>query len=89
MALKSNKLPTRHHLVVVSWRDAHTSLDQDLEGDYILHTVGWLRKKGKRWTYLSNEATPSRWRGQTRIPSSEVVDIQRLAVRRSRKKGGS
>jgi hypothetical protein len=75
-------------LVLVVWQDAHAVMTPRPHGKYRMYTVGWLLKKGKQWTVLADETTDqAQWRGFTRIPTSNVSDIVRLAEKRKPRKG--
>jgi hypothetical protein len=67
-------------LVMVTWRDAHSAMSYRPEGDYPMYTVGWLLKRGRRWTTLADETSKkgSKWRGYTRIPTPNVLAVRTL-----------
>jgi hypothetical protein len=68
-------------LVVVAWRDACHAIDYRPKGEFIMYTVGWLLKAGRKWTTVASEQgnkTEGRYRGYTRIPTDNVLKVWRL-----------
>ena len=68
-------------LVLVTWRDARSSLEDDDFEDYLVQTVGWIVEKGDLFLKLAAERLPGDdYRGFTWIPNECVVAIYDAAL---------
>jgi hypothetical protein len=69
----------RGRLEKVLWRDAYQCFDEsDVKKDYIVETVGWVRKRGKFLMVTSEHTASHERRGITMVPRSAVVHRRRL-----------
>jgi hypothetical protein len=62
-------------LELVTWRDAHFSMNDDLDDeDFLMQTVGWASIDG-RWLRIESERKPDGdARAVTRVPLENVVE---------------
>jgi hypothetical protein len=76
--------PARFPLVLVTWRDAWFDFDEpdpeDARADYLVHTVGFLVRKGSRFVSVAQEMLPDGdgFRAVTHIPVAVVETISSL-----------
>ena len=80
-AIALDRLPLKHPLVLVIWRDAFFDFDQasaeDVRPDYLVHTAGFLLADGPTFISLAQEVLPDGdgYRAVTHIPLSIVERI--------------
>jgi hypothetical protein len=69
-------------LELVTWRDAHFSMNDDHdEDDYLMQTVGWVSIDG-RWLRIEGERQPDgSARAVTKVPLENVIDRTVLVPR--------
>jgi hypothetical protein len=69
-------------LELVTWRDAHFSMNDDHdEDDYLMQTVGWTSIDG-RWLRIEGERQPDgSARAVTKVPLENVIDRTALVPR--------
>jgi hypothetical protein len=76
--------PPEFPLVVVTWRDAWFDFDEpdpeDMRGDYLVTTVGFLVRQGPRFVSIAQEILPEDdgFRAVTHIPTAVVQKISPL-----------
>lgn len=77
-------------IVEVEWDDAYCEPSEmaadDLRGELLVHTVGYLVREDDRSVYVAAEAVDGGgYRSTTRIPRAMVREVRELTRKRARK----